>query len=530
MIWYEFDSFRFDAETRTLMNRERPVALAPKSGDLLLLFLENPQKLFSKQELVKKLWNEFVGDGSLLYQVHKVRDALGRRPNGEEYIETLSKRGYQFVAPVQKRDSAASESPALSDLDQPPISAERGNGRDDAGAVGQTRQSVRRLVGFAIAGGIILGAIGSTLTPPRLSVARYVKLTSDTRVKAGGPLLTDGVRDYFEERGLTGPTLASVAVAGSGTGIVGLPPGDVQAFDLSPLTSELLTGRFATGQDVAELWVIPLLGGAPRRIGDLRATSAYWSPDRQHIAFTVHKELYVSKFDGSERRRIVTVPGDAIFPRWSHDGKKLCFTELNRYQSETFESIWEVGVDGSNPNRLLQGWNSPPHEYCGGWTPDSKFLIFQSTRDGRNDLWGLPEQIGLLRRGSRSPVRLSSGLLGFSSPVISADGKQLFAIGTEKRGELVRFDFKLREFVQFLNGINATWVSFSRSGHSFAYVDLSDQTIWRANLDGSGKTQITFPPLEADGLSWSPDGKWLAMRARIPGDPLEDLSSSIRWR
>jgi Tol biopolymer transport system component len=71
--------------------------------------------------------------------------------------------------------------------------------------------------------------------------------------------------------------------------------------------------------------------------------------------------------------------------------------------------------------------------------------------------------------------------------------------------------------VPFLGGISATWVSFSKSGRSVAYIDYSNKTVWRANSDGSEQKQITFASLEAEGLSWSPDEKWLAFRARTPG-------------
>ena len=61
-------------------------------------------------------------------------------------------------------------------------------------------------------------------------------------------------------------------------------------------------------------------------------------------------------------------------------------------------------------------------------------------------------------------------------------------------------------------------MSFSKSGRSVAYIDYPDLTLWRANSDGSEKTQITFSPLQVEGFSWSPDEKWLALRARAPGE------------
>ena len=353
---------------------------------------------------------------------------------------------------------------------------------------------------------------------PQLRVARYVQLTSNAREK-GGPLLTDGARVYFAEKGPNGLTLATVAVAGGGSAIVPLSVDDAGVYDLSPLRSEVLVGRFVSNQEGSELWVVPLLGGSPRRIDDLRAGTASWSPDGQHIATILHKNLYVANADGTERRKIAEIPGEGLWPRWSPDGRTLRFTENNYRNGDVWESIWEVGSDGKNLHPLLEGWNNPPRECCGSWTPDGQFFVFQSTHEGRTDLWTLSEGQSSFGKDSGLPVRLSSGLQGYSFPVVSPDGKQVFAVGTQKRGELVRYDSKVREFVPFLGGISATWVSFSKSGRSVAYIDYPDLTVWRANSDGSQKTQITFSPLQVDGFSWSPNEKWLALRARTQGKP-----------
>ena len=120
-----------------------------------------------------------------------------------------------------------------------------------------------------------------------------------------------------------------------------------------------------------------------------------------------------------------------------------------------------------------------------------------------------------IRRTDRAVIRAS----GFYFPLASPDGKQIFAVGVLARGKLERYDFRSREFLPFLNGIRAMWVTFSPSRRSVAYVDYADRTVWRQNLDGSKKKQITFSPLEVEGLSWSPDGKWFAMRAHRPGEP-----------
>src|SRR5262249_29807494 len=102
-------------------------------------------------------------------------------------------------------------------------------------------------------------------------------------------------------------------------------------------------------------------------------------------------------------------------------------------------------------------------------------------------------------------------------PTLSADGKKIFVQGEDERGELVAYNKELHEFVSLLGGISGTWVTYSRSAKNVAYISVPDLTVWRANSNGSEKKQITFAPLEADGLAWSPDERLLAIRARTPG-------------
>jgi Tol biopolymer transport system component/DNA-binding winged helix-turn-helix (wHTH) protein len=511
------------------LEKRRAAGCAPlRAAELLLVFLKEPRKILTKEELLKRTWgNTYVEDGNLTYQVFVIRKALGHSPSGEPYIENLKKRGYRFTAPVREYQPTLVEVEApFSPTEHRAASGARLSGSDALEAqlskAAQASWHHRVIYGiFAFAAVVALALIAVlgpyVASPSRISVVEYVPLTNDGQEKLDEPLLTDGARVYFIEKQPNGNVLASVAVGGSKTGLIPLPPGFERFYDLYPQTYELLAGKLASDQLGPELWSVPLLGPPPRRISNLRADSASWSPGEDKIAFTLHNDLYVANADGSGSRKIAQVSGDASLPRWSSDGKLLRFTEGLPQDGEAFHSIWEVGADGSNLHRLLSGWNHPPGECCGVWTPDAKFFIFQSLRKGRNDLWSIRERSGFFGTESESPVGLSSGAPEFFAPLMSADGKQAFAIGTVNRGELVRYDLRLKEFVPFLGGIPATWVCFSKSGHSVAYVDYRDKTVWRANADGSQKTQITFPPMEADGLAWSPDEKTLAFRGLTPG-------------
>lgn len=121
------------------------------------------------------------------------------------------------------------------------------------------------------------------------------------------------------------------------------------------------------------------------------------------------------------------------------------------------------------------------------------------------------------RRSNREPVQLTAGPMSFSLPLPSKDGKKLYALGVQKRGELVRYDSKSGQFVTYLGGISAISTSSSRDGDWVAYATYPEGNLWRSNGDGSQKVQLTFPPMEAAIPRWSPDGKQIAFMGRNPG-------------
>jgi Tol biopolymer transport system component len=253
------------------------------------------------------------------------------------------------------------------------------------------------------------------------------------------------------------------------------------------------------------LWSIPLPAGEPRRLGSIEGQDAGFFPDGR-ILFAKETDLYVADHDGSDPRKLVSVARFLDGPSVSPDGKRIVF----RMQTWGTGSLAEIAADGTGLRTIV---NAGPDELLGQgvWSPDGTYLVFRIEHRGGSDIWALPMHTGIFHR-SRQPIRLTNGPLFYHSARPSRDGKQIFAIGSKRRGELVRYDMKSHQFVPFLSGISAISPTFSKDGQWVAYTSYPDHTLWRSRSDGTERRQLTYPPMEVGFPSISPDGTKVVFR------------------
>jgi eukaryotic-like serine/threonine-protein kinase len=362
--------------------------------------------------------------------------------------------------------------------------------------------------------GVLTWVFRPTLQPPK--VVGSVQITNDQLPKYN--FVTDGARLYVAETLAGRGVLSQVSTEGGETSQIPTSFPNIQVFDIAPNHSELLVGSFITGtQTELPVWLLPIPSGSPRRLGEVNAHDAGWSPDGQQIVYANGSNLYLAKSDGSDARKLTTVFGVPFRPVFSPDGKRLRFT-VNDLKTASL-SLWEVAVDGTGLHPLLEGWNKPSRECCGSWTSNGQYFVFQSARQNISSIWVRLERADLFRKISSEPIQLTTGPLSFSDPVPSKDGKKLFVIGQQTRGELVRYDASSRQFVPYLAGISAAQVDFSRDGQWVTYVTFPENVLWRSKVDGTERLQLSYPPLRASLPRWSPDGSRIAFTASRPGKP-----------
>lgn len=100
---YEFGPFRVDAEKRTLLRSGEPVALTPKTFQILLVLVRHSQEIVTKDDLLKTVWPDtFVEESNLNRNIFMLRRALGESPQDHKYILTVPGRGYRLAENVRQ--------------------------------------------------------------------------------------------------------------------------------------------------------------------------------------------------------------------------------------------------------------------------------------------------------------------------------------------------------------------------------------------------------------------------------------------
>jgi TolB-like protein/DNA-binding winged helix-turn-helix (wHTH) protein len=159
-----FAEFEVDVEARVLCRAGAPIKLQQQPFDVLMAVLERPGRLVSRDELRQRIWqsNTFVDfDHSLNIAVNKLRAALNDSPEQHRFIETIPRRGYRFVGPVESPGREAPTALGVNpDRDQRPGRRLRAT----ASVVGVAALSIVVSVGFVATSRTRRAGIASTST------------------------------------------------------------------------------------------------------------------------------------------------------------------------------------------------------------------------------------------------------------------------------------------------------------------------------------------------------------------------------
>ena len=498
-----FGPFEVDLRSGELFRDDIRLKLQPQPIQVLSILLEHPGELVTRDELRKRLWPEdtFVDfEQGLNTAIKKLRQALCDEADTPHYIETLPRRGYRFVHNIvpETPQSTAAFSGAPQ---QPPVTS---------------RRKRYWILAFALL--VLLAAGGKValrvISPPPISIVGTRRLTHTHLQKIMGTtyycgIATDGNRVYFpEHRTRDEWVLSQVSTVGGEVTEVPTPlrPWNLCLSGISPSGSELL-GRGPISFLFEKFWLVPLPAGPPRLATVPPGTdSVTWTPAGESYVYTQTSpccSLNRSSTNGDNATRLFSSV-NINWPHVSPDGRRVSWT---RSTGEDWQrDIWEAGIDGINPHRIFPDTRQT---YFGDWTADGKVFFYFRRNGTSTTLWGMRESVLPFGLARSAPSLIYAGPLELYAPVSSRNGKELYAIGADARGELSIYDARSRKFLPFLKGIPACMVTFSPDHQWVAYVSYPDGNLWKSRIDGSEKMQLTFPPMGVLSPRWSPDGRFI---------------------
>jgi DNA-binding winged helix-turn-helix (wHTH) protein/Tol biopolymer transport system component len=540
---FSFGPFELREHEGALRRNGVRVRLQDQPLCVLVELLANAGRVVTREELQQKLWpaDTFVDfDVGLNTAIRKLRQALGDDADEPRYIETLTRRGYRFLAPVT--DSAVAHE--TSNEDSPP-SASISLPSDGTKSVTseETRRKPRRgywvlaaacALALVIYGGVLAWR-QTTRTPPLFTEQRITSNPSEAPV-TGAVVSPDG--KYVAYSDTTGVYIRHIDTGE--TRPLQLPK-DFNAVPTSwfPDGTHLLLISGGAAQGRSSLWKTSILGGGPQQLME-NASEAAISPDGSKIAFlrgdaVGSLEIWVMGSDGSNLHRIsdATVPevvaplgyGTASQPltgihlfgvAWSPDGSRLAYVRRHEggarsTRSEAMYSLETVEVNGGRP-QVLRSSTQLSMVLC--WAVDNRlFYAFRdnpaSEREDSGIWWVRVDQKS--RELDGKPVQLTKGAGRIGGLSVSTDGKRLIlwranslpqvylaeidaATGGFKTPRRLSLDDNRNQVYAWTSDSRTVLLSSNRSGTTKLYRQAIDQAMPELLVEGRGNFVARLNP------------------------------------
>jgi DNA-binding winged helix-turn-helix (wHTH) protein/Tol biopolymer transport system component len=527
---FAFGVFEVDLKTEELKRSGHRIRLQSQPLRILAALLEKPGELVTRQDLQLKIWGTDVVvdfEHALGNAIKKIRDAIGDSAESPRFVETVSRRGYRFIAPVTVFRSSVHSLPAVEIAPSSAAPLTEKGARSQHIVHTHSPQSRVQVPGWPLAAAVCALGLGifsalrlrqnSLSPPPRLSQVTLdggIYLQGFRSPETLSPLAVEGSRIFSSAIDQSHIILLESDLDTGMARQFNLPA-EVQGpeiDDISPDGTKLLV-RSHPGVELEEaeepLWVVPTNGGSAFRVGNILSHDATWTSDGNRVLYATGNRLEtVSPEDGASKL-LAQVAGRAFWLRWSPDGKTLRFTIVDSRQNTT--SLWELRGDEPVAHRLVFGTNVPASVCCGTWTSDGKFFVIEGTHNDNSDLWALKGN------STANARQITNGPLNYTSPA-AGKNEQIFFQGVdsiapveEREFEPVRKEFLPRaDFLQ-----EAVRVVFSLDHQWVAWTDVPGH-LWRARTDGSEKLQLTSGSLDVLNCAWSADDRELALMAKYP--------------
>ena len=550
-----FGVFEVDLRAEELRKNGIKLKFGGQPFQVLAILLEHPGEVVTRETLQNRLWPDtFVDvDHNLNTAVNKIREVLGDSAENPRFVETLPRRGYRFIVPVEGAFPPAGSPPSVAAVESTATATV------DVGSQREKTQIKRSGLRYPIAAVVVVllttaafliyQKLQSPASPKHRTLSR---LTFDDGLQIGATWSPDGrYIAYSSDRGGKFDIWVQQVTGGDPIQIT-KGPGHHWQPDWSP-DGKYIAYRSEEGD--GGIYVVPALGGA----GLERKIAAFgyyprWSPNSLQVLFQTHftaigysNRFYIAQLDGSAPREVLAefLAQNKLWARaavWHPDGERVTVWVGDSSPSPRF---WMVPLAGGPGIKMeitpvvqkelaeVSGEGEVGQQlgdYSFSWSPSGDVVYFERGYRGARNIWKMTIDPKTLR--GTGIERLTTGSGPDAGLAVSRDGRRLaFTAKSQRiRPWLFPFDATTGHIKGNGNAITSPGrtsveASLSRDGtkvayfvphgesYGAAYVDVRNEVWLKSLVDGREA------PVIADDYSrwfprWSPDGMQLTYQRR----------------
>lgn len=495
----EFEANLHSGEIRKAGSR---IKLQDQPFKVLQVLLENPGDLVTREELQSRIWPDVSFgdfDHAVNVAVGKLRTALGDSAESSSFIETVPRRGYRFIAPVEILRPVAvapirsvpdgGESPAEPEVERQ-VKSQQSNLR--------TIRALQLVLGTALGATLVAGGVWFGHRSAGSQPVDFQRLTLMRGTVYSARFAPDSHTVIYAASWEGEPAkLYSTDLKFPGSRPLGPTGADLLSVSASGEMALLQTAEpiFMVGM-TGTLAEAPLAGGAPRLLTE-KVEWADWSPDGKALA-VVRRENGKRRLEFPLGHLLYETSGWIGHPRFSPDGQRIAFLDHPTYDDDD-GAVAVIDLAGQK-TVLSSGWES---EEGLAWSPNGKEVWFSAVRTGlQREIYAV-DLAGHLRLTYRA-------LGGVTLEDIAPDGKLLLTRDEHRAGIAGMASGATREQ-------DLSWRDWSLpqdispDGKTLLFDEQGEQSgpnyiVAMRDLSGS-------PPVAlGEGMAgdFSPDGKWAA--------------------